>query len=75
MLRSLLLPCEERAHRLHPRLMSLQLTARYQKLICPKDRVALLNAIHPVKATLLHKPRFVALYSGMMSKVVLGDFA
>ena len=36
-----------------------------------EDRVALLNAIHPVKAILLLKPRFVALYGEMMSEVVV----
>ena len=69
MLRSPLSLCDERAHQVHRRLMSLQLTARYQKLICLEDRVALLNEIHPVKATLLHKPPFVAAYGGTMSEV------
>ena len=53
--------------------MSLQLTARYQKFTSLEDRVALLNEIHPVKATLLHKPPFVATYGGTMSEVVVRE--
>ena len=71
MLKSTSLPCDDRAHQVHRRLMSLQLTARYQKFICLEDRVALLNGIHPVRATLLHTPPFVAAYGGTMSEVAV----
>ena len=43
-------------------LIKFQPTARYLKLVCLEDRVALLRELHPVKATLLHRPPFVAAY-------------
>ena len=56
--------------------MSLHLTAMYLKYTCLEDRVALLREIHPVKATLLHRPPFVAAYGGTMSEMtVRGNLA
>ena len=71
MLRSPSLPCDGRAHQVHRRPMSLHLTAMYLKYTCLEDRVALLREIHPVKATLLHRPPFVAAYGGTMSEVTV----
>ena len=51
--------------------MSLHLTAMYLKYTCLEDRVALLREIHPVKATLLHRPPFVAAYGGTMSEMTV----
>ena len=52
----------------HQRPMSLSPIARSLKYICLEDRVVLLIESHLVRATLLHRPPFVAAYGVMMSR-------